>query len=74
MTARQELMGLLIGKWIPPVLATLVELGIADEVAEKALTAEDLAEREWAALAGAAGLRPRAVVQRDDRFSLLEAT
>jgi len=53
MTARQELMGLLIGKWVPPVLATLAELGIADEVAEKALTAEELAER--------VGAQPRAL-------------
>ncbi|WP_433166941.1 methyltransferase [Kribbella sp. CA-247076] len=53
MTARQELMGLLTGKWIPPVLATLAELGIADEVAEKPLTAEDLAER--------VGAQPRAL-------------
>ena len=31
MTARQELMELLIGKWIPPVLPPLAELGTERE-------------------------------------------
>ncbi|MEV5965252.1 methyltransferase [Kribbella sp. NPDC051952] len=52
-TARQELMGFLTAKWIPPVLATLAELGVADEVAEKPLTPAELAER--------VGAQPRAL-------------
>ncbi|MEV6276736.1 methyltransferase [Nocardia sp. NPDC051832] len=35
----------LTGKWIPPVLATLAELGVADAVAEKPLTPAELADR-----------------------------
>ncbi|MEV6285686.1 methyltransferase [Kribbella sp. NPDC051770] len=44
MTARQELTRYLTGKWIPPVLATVAELGIADALVDKPLTAAELAE------------------------------
>ncbi|GAB3839539.1 methyltransferase [Kribbella italica] len=45
MTARQQLTQYLTGKWIPPVLAVLAELGIADALVDKPLTATDLAEQ-----------------------------
>ncbi len=45
MTARQELMGFLTAKWVPPVLAALAELGVADELAEKPLAVDELAGR-----------------------------
>ncbi|NEA31362.1 methyltransferase [Streptomyces sp. SID13031] len=35
----------LTAKWVPPVLAALAELGVADELAEKPCAVEDLAER-----------------------------
>ncbi|WP_405059049.1 acetylserotonin O-methyltransferase [Kribbella sp. NBC_01505] len=41
----EQLMGFLTGKWVPPVLGVLAELGVADEVAEKPLAADELAER-----------------------------
>jgi hypothetical protein len=44
-TARQQLMNHLTAKWVPPVLAALAELGVADELAEKPLPVEELAER-----------------------------
>jgi hypothetical protein len=45
MTARQQLTTYLTGKWIPPVLAVLAELGIADALVDKPLTAPELAEQ-----------------------------
>ncbi|WP_432947304.1 methyltransferase [Kribbella sp. CA-253562] len=45
MTARQQLTQYLTGKWIPPVLAAVAEFGIADELTDKPLTADELADR-----------------------------
>ncbi|RZU16072.1 hydroxyneurosporene-O-methyltransferase [Kribbella rubisoli] len=53
LTARQQVMGFLTGKWIPPVLATLAELGVADELVDKPLTVDELADR--------VGAQPRAL-------------
>ncbi|WP_433018138.1 methyltransferase [Kribbella sp. CA-294648] len=53
MTARQQLMQYLTGKWVPPVLAALAELGVADQLVDKSLPVGELAER--------VGAQPRAL-------------
>lgn len=41
--SRVELMRMLTGKWVPPVIGVLAELGIADQLADGPCTAKELA-------------------------------
>jgi predicted transcriptional regulator len=44
-SSRTELIRMLTGKWIPPVVAVLADLGIADQLRDGPLSADELAKR-----------------------------